>query len=145
MAEETRTRPGALYVLIGAVAFQGLSGVAGGFGLVVDPRGAMGIPLEWLAGSPFADYLIPGIVLLMALGIAPLAVAYGLMRGRVWSWAGSLLVGVALSVWLGVEIAIIGYHANPPLQLVYGLVAVVIVVLGLLPSVRKHFRAVEER
>jgi hypothetical protein len=44
-------------------------GVGGGFGLVIDPSSEpLGIPLAWLDGSPFADYLVPGIVSLTVLG-----------------------------------------------------------------------------
>lgn len=78
-------------MLIAALALQGLSGVLGGVRLAVDPSGeSLGIPLEWLEGSPFSDYLIPAIVLLTLLGMAPLVVAYGVWTGRPWSWAGSL-------------------------------------------------------
>lgn len=137
----SRPRRAALYLLIGVLAFQGLSGVAGGFGLIADPSGgALGIPVTWLEGSPFADFLVPGVVLLTLLGIGPLLVVYGLWTRRAWSWAGSILVGVALLIWLGVEIAVIGYQSEPPLQAVYGVVAVAILTLTLTKSVREHFQ-----
>jgi hypothetical protein len=132
-------RPKMVSVLIMALAFQGLSGVAGGFGLIFDPSGALiGLPAEWLAGSPFDDYAIPGLVLLTLLGLAPLAVAHGVWRRRRWSWVGSLLVAAALLVWLAVEIAVIGYHTQPPLQLIYGVVGMLILGATLMRSVRAH-------
>lgn len=55
---------GVLQVLIG------LGAVAGGLGLIVDPTGAsLGLPVEWLSGSPFPDHLIPDIVLLGVNGL----------------------------------------------------------------------------
>lgn len=133
------SRPKAVLVMISALAFQGLSGVFGGVGLVVDPSGAaLGLPADWLAGSPFDDYAVPGLVLLTLLGAVPLLVAYGVWARKAWSWAGSLLVAAALLVWLAVEIAVIGYHAQPPLQLIYGVVAVLILGTTLLAPVRAH-------
>lgn len=70
--------------------------------------------------------------------MAPLAVAYGVWARKPWSWAGSLLVGAALLVWLAVEIAVIGYHAQPPLQLIYGIVGMLILGATLRPGVRTH-------
>lgn len=136
-AAARHSRPGGLLVLLSALSIQGLSGLVGGLGLVLDPTGAsIGLPVEWLAGSPFTDFLVPGLVLFTVLGIAPLAAAHGAWKRRTWSWAACLAVGVALLVWLAVEVAVIGYQSQPPLQLVYGLVGGAIVVTALLPSVR---------
>lgn len=133
------SRPYTLYMLMALVVFQGLSGIFGGIGLVVDPTGAtLQIPLEWLSGSPFPDYLVPGIVLLLVLGIYPLAVFYGLFKRNQLAWYGSLLLGIALMIWLGVEIIVIGYKPDPPLQAVYGTVGILILVCTMLPAVKGH-------
>lgn len=140
--DEHAARPRPVLLLISALAFQGLSGVAGGLGLVFDPSGAgLGLPAEWLVGSPFEDYAIPGLVLLTLLGLLPLMVAYGVLDRRAWSWTGSLFVAAALLVWLGVEIAVIGYHAQPPLQLIYGIVAVIILGATLSARARAYLSA----
>jgi len=119
-------------ILIGVMAFQGLSGIAGGFGLMADPTGvSLQIPLEWLDGSPFTDYLIPGIVLFFVLGLIPLGVVYGLWKRKKWSRLAALAVGAALCIWIAVEIAVIGYQSDPPLQLIYGIVGVAILLLSL--------------
>lgn len=131
-------------MLLVTLGFQGLSGVAGGLGLALDPSGSsLGLPAAWLEGSPFASYLVPGLVLLTVLGIGPLIVAYGVWRRRPWSRRGSLLVGLALFVWLGVEVAVIGYQPDPPLQLIYGVVGAIVVLIPLSPSVRSHLRLAE--
>ena len=54
--------------------FIGLGGIAGGFGLVTEPSGAnLGFHMEWLSKSPFSDYLIPGLILFIVIGIGSLA------------------------------------------------------------------------
>lgn len=139
------SRPVSLYVLMAALLIQGISGIAGGYGLVDDPTGdELGIPVTWLQGSPFNDYLVPGLILLFVLGLLPLVVAHGLWVGGRWAWPAALAVGSALIGWITIQILIIGYQAQPPLQLSYGLLGIAIVVLALLPSVRarKHVQHV---
>lgn len=131
-------RPPAVLLLVGLLLVQGLSGLAGGFGLIGDPTGeALGIPVEWLEGSPFRDYLIPGIVLFVVLGLEPLVVARAVWFGRPWSPPAAGLVGAALVVWIAVQILVIGYQARPPLQAVYGTLGVLLVGVSVLPSVRR--------
>lgn len=141
MNPQASGRPAAVTALTLLVGLQGLSGLVGGIGLTLDPSGqSLGLPLIWLERSPFSDYLVPGVILLVVLGVLPLIVVYGLWGGRPWAWVGSAFVGVALVGWLLVEIAVIGYHADPPLQLVYGVLAGLIMGLLALPSVRREFR-----
>jgi hypothetical protein len=137
---EQRRRPYLLYVLMAATFFQGISGIIGGVGLLMDPTGeSLGIPQAWLSGSPFADYTLPGIVLLLLLGILPLIAFFGLLTGKKWGLFAALYVGIALLAWLFVEILVIGYQSQPPLQLIYGILGVAILALALAPSVRHHF------
>jgi hypothetical protein len=125
----------ARWLLMATLAFQGLSGVAGGIGMTFDPSGqSVQIPLEWLEGSPFSSYLLPGLFLLTVLGVGPLVTIFALWKRRAWAWLASLAVGVLLLVWLGVEVAVIGYQPEPPLQLVYGVVGALILILA--PSAR---------
>jgi uncharacterized BrkB/YihY/UPF0761 family membrane protein len=126
-----------LYLLIGLILFQGISGLFGGFALIIDQTGELlQMPLSMLEGSPFDTFLIPGIILLTVLGIFPMMVFYGLWKRSNWAWMGALTVSVALIIWIGVEIWMVGYHSEPPLQLVYGLLGVILLILTFIPSVR---------
>ena len=135
------SRPASGLLLVILIFFQGVSGIAGGIGLILDPSGeSLAIPVSWLDGSPFGSYLIPGLVLFFVLGIFPLVVSYGLMKKLRHSWFASLLIAFALIIWIGVEILIIGYQAKPPLQLIYGSLGIILLLLSFLPSVRKYYR-----
>lgn len=133
-------KPISMIVLILLVLFQALSGLGGGVFLIADPTGeTLNLPLSFLRNSPFPDYLIPGIILFTVLGVYPLIVSAGLWKRKYWGWFGSVLLGIALLIWIFVEIIMIGYQSEPPLQLIYGILGIVILFLGLLPSTKNYF------
>lgn len=125
--------------LLVLLLFQGVSAVGGGLWLVLHPTGIPpGLTLELLRGSAFGDYRLPGLVLLVVLGVVPCVVAFGLWRRTSWSRIASVLVGGALVVWIVLQITIIGYQPWPPppwpsLQLVYGTLGIAIVGLAAKP------------
>lgn len=110
---------------------------------MIDPTGELlQMPLSMLEGSPFDNFLIPGIILLMILGVFPIVVFYGLWKRANWAWKGALTVSVALIIWIGVQIWMVGYHSDPPLQFIYGLLGVVLLGVVMIPSVRNQLRIV---
>ena len=138
MAEDqtgrARKRTVRTIALAAALLFQGLSGLVGGIGLVADPSGALfQFPASWLDGSPFRDYLIPGLILLVVLGAGPLIALVAVWRKLPWARRAAQLVGVALIVWIAVEVVVIGYQPEPPLQLIYEGVGLLILLLALKP------------
>lgn len=153
MVARSRSRPFGAVALALLVAFQALSGLFGGGALVADPSGGLLLmPIDVLEGSPFADFLVPGLVLLVVLGIAPAVVAVALWtrpRWRAargierrfrehWAWVGAGATGVALLVWLAVEAWIVGVT---PLLVVFAVVGVAIVAAALAPGTRAYNRA----
>ena len=67
------------------------------------------MPTEWLKGSPFFDYFVPSLILLVVVGgsfvVAATAVFTGLRIARL----AALMAGIVVLVWLAVQLAIIGY------------------------------------
>ncbi len=54
----------------------------------------MGIPIEWLAGSPFGDYLVPGLILGLVLGVFPVVIILILsLLNRPWYTLGRPKMG----------------------------------------------------
>jgi hypothetical protein len=108
-----------------------IGALGGGLVLMIAPRGEiMPLPLSALAGSPFDTYLVPGLILFGVLGFGPLVAA-----GLAWlrhplAPTAALVVGVGLLIWVAVEVAIIGYSNEPPLQAVYAILGVALVLIA---------------
>ena len=112
--------------------FLAVGALAGGAALMLGPRGEiLPLPVSALVGSPFDTYLVPGLVLFIVLGLGPLAAARLARRRHPLGPLAACAVGVALLVWLAVEIAIVGFSMTPPLQPFYLLLGAVITAVGI--------------
>jgi len=115
------------YSLGGLLVFGALNAFGGGYyGL----SGAKGVPTEWLKGSPFPDYFVPSLILLVVVGgsfiVAAMAVFTGLRIARL----AALTAGIVVLGWLAVQLAIIGYVSW--MQPTTAIAGVLVRVLGLL-------------
>jgi len=129
-------RHGLVWLLLGFLVLQGIGGIFGGAAFVLAPDGdLLRMPTSHLDGTPFSDYLIPGLLLLTVLGVFPLAVAVGLWRRRPWAWFGAFAVGCGLVIFELVEYAMIG---PDPQQLVWASIGGLIAVLCIAPSVQRY-------
>ena len=130
-------RPAALWILLALLLVQGVGGLAGGLSLALMPDGSiMKMPVSYLDGSPFSDFLIPGLILLLVLGVLPLVATAGLWLRRPWAWYAAFAVGCALMIWILVEITIVPFSW---LQPAFGVVGVLIFAVAVLKSVRRFF------
>jgi hypothetical protein len=109
----------------------GVGAVGGGIALMAGPRGEiLPLPMSALAGSPFADYFAPGAILFAVLGLGPLGAAVVAWRRRSTAPFLAFATGCALLIWLVVEIAVVGYSNDPPLQAAYLGLGVVLILVG---------------
>jgi hypothetical protein len=120
---------------------QAIGAIGGGIGLVRDPVKNIGLSVSLLEGTPFKDYLIPGLVLLIVVGLFSLLVFAGLIRRWKPAWWLALASGGALVIWIVTEVVLLGYlpGSGIALQIVFGLVGAAIVVLALLRPTRRYF------
>ena len=95
-------------ICITALVVLGLGALAGGLALVSAPDGSvMHMDVALLAGSPFADYTIPGLILGGLFGIGSFIVAgMGLAHLRIAPFL-AFGIGCAQMIWISVELAII--------------------------------------
>ena len=152
-----KPRPGVVYLLMALLFFLGTTALLGGYGLMANPSGeALGMSATWLAGTPFRSYFLPGLVLFFVLGVMPLVAVYVLwtkpvwtpMRGleslthHHWSWLAAVALGVTLLVWIAVQVVMLGLISV--LQPLYRLLALLMIGVAFLPSVRHHYALKEK-
>jgi hypothetical protein len=69
------------YIFYFLLSFLGTGAIFGGAVLILSPGGRFfGMPLSLLKNSPFHDFLIPGVILFLALGLTPVLVTIALIK-----------------------------------------------------------------
>lgn len=96
----------ARHIVLGTLlAFIALNAFGGGwYGLA----GAEGIPTSWLAGSPFTNYVVPSLVLIVVVGGTALAASLLVFRRSRHAQRGALGAGLVIVGWIAVQVAVIG-------------------------------------
>jgi hypothetical protein len=145
-------KPFACHLLIFLHIFLGIGALFGGGVLIVSPDGSiLSMPLKMLQNSPFNNFLIPGLILFVGLGILPLITAIFLISEKPlkiaeklrlykethWSWNSSLYIGFILIIWITVELYMIQGVAF--IHVFYIFLGLIIQAVTLLPSVKEHY------
>jgi hypothetical protein len=131
--------------------FLGINGVIGGILLMIKTDGSLlGMQSDWLSHSPFNNYFIPGVLLLLFLGIIPLMTFLGLVktrnwrlpnlfniyRKRNWAWSFSLYTGIIAISWITIQLILTQYFWIQPVIIFNGLF---IIIMTMLPEIMNHF------
>jgi len=91
--------------------FIGVGAVAGGLALVLDPSGeSLGTPIELLEKTPFATFLVPGIVLFIVNGSGSLAGAVASFARQRYAGEIAVALGAFLGAWIAVQVYWMGLH-----------------------------------
>jgi len=122
-------RPSRRCLLVTIALVLAAGAVPVGIAFVARPDGSLvGMPLSVLAGTPFGDFRIPGLVLATVVGGSTLASAI-LVAARARAAAPvALLAGAVVVGWIAVQVALIGYLSV--LQPVVGALGLGMVALG---------------
>lgn len=146
------TRNQKSWLLVALQLVLSFGAIGGGAGLVIDPQGgSLNMPVSLLESSPFSDYLIPGLILMVFLGFGPMVIAVCLIKrprwrlgeklnvfkDRHWSWAFTLYTGFALIIWITAQMYMLQMAAI--IHMVYMLLALAIQVAVLLPGVQRKY------
>lgn len=104
-----------------------LNSIPAGLLLVLRPDGSfIGLPPSLLSGTPFADFLVPGLALSFAVGGSSLAAFLLVLVRRPFARTATLLAGAIQIGWIACQVAFIGYQGFlQPLILVLGLATLV--------------------
>jgi hypothetical protein len=140
-------------LLIALLAFLGLGAIGGGAVLIISPSGKlMGMPLALLDPSPFSNFLIPGIILFLALGLPPMFLIIALLKKPTsklaahfnfcsdmhWAWTYTIYIAFILIFWIQIEMVLLS--AVSWLHTFYMLLSAVIIFVALLPQVRNLYK-----
>ena len=136
------------------LSFLALGAIGGGGTLIISPSGKLlgGLPVAILKNSPFANFLVPGIILFVVLGVfpgllvfalrkkitSPFAEHFNVFKDMHWAWSFSICVGFILIIWLQTEMYFL--QAVGWLHNFYMLLAIAIIFVALLPQVRVFYK-----
>ena len=139
-------------LLVGLLLFLSAGALFGGGAFLLFPEGWMGMTPELiLQHSPFKNFLIPGLILFVVLGLMPVFVVWGLLKRKDcklaqmvniypdmhWSWSWSVYTGFALIIWVYMEVYFLqGFHWLHSFYFFYG---VLLLVVALSKSLRQQY------
>jgi hypothetical protein len=118
---------------------------------IIEPDGSMmGMTTEWLARTPFSNFLIPGICLFLLNGIFPLIALVGLitrkenrilnslnvLKDKHWAWTFTLYSGIITISWIIIQQLIAEFFVLQPIITAVGLINMV---LALMPRIQKSY------
>jgi predicted CoA-binding protein len=129
--------------------FTALGAISGGLGLLFAPDGhLLGWSPSMLATTPFHDYFIPGLMLLVVIGGGHALAAAGLIARRRVGLVSAAIAGAALTLWIVTQLALIGFFWLQALMLAIGLVEVALALLAwraVPPAIAPEVTRVAER
>ncbi|AGK52367.1 hypothetical protein [Bacillus sp. 1NLA3E] len=90
MEPSSSKMPFSCKLLIFLQLFLGVGAIFGGSVFVIEPSGDLiNMPISLLEQTPFSNFLIPGIILLVVLGIIPTIISFALIKK--WEWNKGVL------------------------------------------------------
>jgi len=93
--------------------FIGLCAVGGGLAILTHAFNFdQWLPVEWLQGTPFSDYTIPGLLLLIVVGGGMLLAATTIFVQREWAVLLSVAMGLVMIGFEAFEVAILDRFAQ---------------------------------
>lgn len=122
--------------LVGLEVFGALSALVGAI-LALAMNGA-GVPLAYLANSPFSSFVVPGLLLGVVIGGTQAAAAAALLTRSRRGLLLSAVAGFGMLIWIFVELAIMQQYSW--LQAVYFVhggteLLLVLALLGIAPAI----------
>jgi hypothetical protein len=150
------SHPGTLWLLKILLLVLGVSALVSGLNLILDSSGkGIRFPEGALAGSPFSDYLVPGILLTVFNGLLPLLAWWALWKKPAigflermnpfpkqhWALTLTLVSGFGLMIWILVQMSMVPYSFLQPLLLSWG---AALVLLCYNPGIQNYYALHED-
>jgi uncharacterized membrane protein len=99
-------------LLIALHGFIAAGALPAGAMFVLDPSsgGALEAKQSWLEGSPFGDFLVPGLFLFGMIGVGNALAAVGQVRRHELAAYVSMGCGLVLATWLVIQATIVPFN-----------------------------------
>ena len=105
------------------LAVLGIQAFYGGIQLI---RDAFGLPAEWLDALPFGSWVIPGVLLMLLIGIPSFALLGMHVAGDAAADRLTIFFGAGVMLWIVVQLFFIPFFFLQPVVFVLGLLLVVL-------------------
>ncbi len=93
-----------MYIIIPIIHwFVGIGAVTGGLGAVLNPDNPMVMPLSSLKNGPFQNYLIPGLFLLLIIGLGNITAGIIVRKKMRYHEFISGAMGLILTAWIIIQ------------------------------------------
>ena len=140
-------------LLIFLLGFLSLSAIVGGVMLILSPQGSgIEMPVELLDNSPFKNFLVPGIILLVTFGLIPIYIIYALIKkpesrfmqklnllyDHHFAWTFAVYIGFGQIIWINVQTLIM--NSVVIIHTFYSSLGILIVCIALLPEIRGRYK-----
>ena len=143
-------RPVTLWFLVFVLLFLALNGLGGGIVMLMDPTGNLLGVADILPFLPVPNFILPGIFLVVVMGLLPLLIGYALIArpnwpwvdslfrwgNHYWAWTATVALVAILAIWLAVEGILIGMF---PITYATAVVGLLLLLFALWPGVRKFY------
>jgi hypothetical protein len=111
-------------LLVAVELLVAVGAIFGGIGLIAN--NAIGMLPEWLEGTPFDSWTVPGVLLLLVVALPMSVAAVAELRRSRWAYAAAVAAGMAQIGWIGAQWLIIGkYFYLQPVMLTAGVAVLV--------------------
>ena len=129
MQSATKSRPRGVTIAATVNIIGGLAGLVFGIGFILQDavlQSAFDLPRQNLSADQAS---IPGFGIALGAAFVPLAivsfiVAYGLLKGRRWTWTATLVLSIISMVWYAFTVAIIPSNGGRTLGVIIGAVTI---------------------
>jgi hypothetical protein len=101
----------------------GIQAFYGGIQLI---RDAFGFPIDWLDPLPFDSWVIPGLLLMLLIGVPSFALLGMYVAGNAAADRLTIYFGIGVMAWIVVQVFFIPFIFLQPLVFVLGLALVLV-------------------
>ncbi|MFX1520991.1 MAG: hypothetical protein ACFFCD_13830 [Promethearchaeota archaeon] len=123
------SRNGVRIPLLIVDSFVAVTAAGGGVALAA---GLEDFPLDWLSGTPFNDYFIPGLLLTILVGGSATVSTIILLRIPEIGIRASMLAGLIMMEWIVVEVTILNQPSPNLIEVFYFALGLIMAVLALI-------------